>query len=305
MTPVVSIVVVLYNSAGELAECLQSIRADVESEWAELLVVDNASPDDSVAVTRQEMPQARLFLRDENGGFAAGVNTALREVSGQYVLLLNPDVRVPEGGLHALVAWMDRHQQIAAASPELLGADGHSEDPGRAFPSIWRTLLEVSRLHRLLPRRTRARVLGGAYSLRGDQLSVGWVPGTAMIVRATTAAQVGPLSEALFMYGEDIEWCWRIRRTGGTIGVCGEVSFPHATSTSSVRSWGALEKDRRLAAGSYAASRLMYGDLHARLLAAVTAFAFWVEARSPGRSLDQRGASLGAARRWLELAKAR
>lgn len=81
-----SVVIVLYNSAAELAECLGSIRPAIESGWADATLVDNDSPDDSATIARRELPQARVMVLSENRGFAAGVNAALPTCSGRYVL---------------------------------------------------------------------------------------------------------------------------------------------------------------------------------------------------------------------------
>jgi len=301
VSPELSIIVVLYNSADQLAECLDSICADVESEWAELLLVDNASPDASAAIGMETVPGARVLTISENRGFAGGVNVALAEARGRYMLLLNPDVVVPAGGLREMIDWMNRYPEVAVASPDMV-RDGTKSEPPQAFPSIWRTLFELTRLHKLLPAPLRSRMMLGAYWDGHDTRRAGWVPGTAMFVRAEVARAVGPLSEAMFMYGEDIEWCWRIRRAGHQIGVNATIQFSHAGSTSSTLSWGAEETSRRVVAGIYSACRLMYGSVHARILATVIAIAYVIEGRSPGRSAKHRAHTDAAARAWLDAA---
>jgi hypothetical protein len=306
MEPSLSVVVVLHNSATEIAECLDSIRPAVESGWAEAILVDNASSDDGTAVAGRVLPDARLVELPENRGFAAGVNAGLPLARGRYVLLLNPDVLVPERGLQDLVAWMDSHPEIAAASPELFGADGAWGTPGRALPTIWRLALRTSRLHRLLPRRWAGAMLRGAFWTGGDQLGVGWVPATALIVRASAIASAGPLRDDLFfMYGEDVEWCWRLGRSAGRIGVCAGVVFEHRASAAATRSWGAEERDRMIDAGMDRACLVIYGERHARALAWATALSLAVDARAPWRAAAERSVSARAARRWLTIARSR
>jgi len=245
--PELSIAIVLYNSGGALPECLRSLRPELDSGFAELVAVDNASPDESVPILRARLPAAQVVEMNGNRGFAAGVNAAVMRARGRYWLLLNPDVRAPAGGLRRLVAWMDAHPALAAASPDIVDVDGNWEEPGRALPSVGRALLRLSRLHRLLPVGVRRRVFAGGYLTRGDQLNVGWVPGTAMIVRAAAVSDVGPLREELFMYGEDLEWCWRMRRAGWRIGVCSSATFVHDTSSSARITFGEDEVQRRIA----------------------------------------------------------
>jgi N-acetylglucosaminyl-diphospho-decaprenol L-rhamnosyltransferase len=302
--PCLSVVIVLYNSADELGGCLDSIRAAVASGWAEVTLVDNGSPDESVTVARRELPQGRVITLAENRGFAAGVNAALPECSAPHVLVLNPDVQVPEGGLQELVAWMDAHPELVAASPELVGSDGVWGTPGRALPTIWRLALRTSRLHRLMPRRVAGELLRGAFWPGGDQLGVDWVPATALVVRANAVAAAGPLREDLFLYGEDVEWCERLRRSsGGRIGVCAELRFVHRASASITRTWGEAERDWMIDSGMDRACRIIYGEGHARRLAWATALSLAVDARAPWRPAEERSVSQAAARRWLRIAR--
>jgi N-acetylglucosaminyl-diphospho-decaprenol L-rhamnosyltransferase len=303
--PELSVAIVLYNSGAGLRDCLRSIRPELDSGFAELIAVDNASPDDSVTILREQLPTALVVEMDGNRGFAAGVNAAVARARGRYWLLLNPDVRAPDGGLRRLVAWMDAHPVLAIASPDLVDVDGRWEEPGRALPSVGRALLRLSRLHRLLPVGIRRRVFAGAYLTRGDHLNVGWVPGTATIVRPAAVSEVGPMREELFMYGEDLEWCWRMRRAGWRIGVCSDATFVHDTSSSARVTFGDDEVRRRIAEGTDAACRLMYGIGHARALAALTAVSFALDARAPGKSSRQRDQARASAFVWRRLAARR
>jgi GT2 family glycosyltransferase len=220
-------------------------------------------------------------------------------------LLLNPDVRMPVGGLEALIDWMDLHPRVGVASPDIDGLEGAWESPGRAMPSIARTLLELSRLHLALPSKLRGRFLRGPYWTGGDQLDAGWVPGTAMIVRPQAVRQVGNLREDLFIYGEDLEWCARMRRGGWGVGVCTATTFTHRTSSSVRISFGEDEKERRIAEGIDAACRVMYGSVHARVLAAVTALSLAIEARAPRREAVARKRTHDVAKIWWTLAMQR
>lgn len=287
--PDVSIAVVAYNSDATLGDCLASVRADVASGLAELIVLDNASPDRSAAIVARDFPEARLVRSETNLGFAGGMNRAWREARGRYWLLLNPDVTVPPGGLAALAAWADRHPEAGAVSPELVDEEGHPACAARRFPSIARALLELSRLHLLMPAPARARLLLGAYWRgRGDRLDADWVPATALLVRREAVEAAGGLAEDLPFYGEDTEWCWRIRRAGFAIGLAGDLRFVHRESASARRTFGDAERDLRLWHGIYAAVERMRGRSYARVLTHVARAAFAVEARHPGRSADER-----------------
>jgi GT2 family glycosyltransferase len=220
-------------------------------------------------------------------------------------VLLNPDVRVPQNGLEKLVSWMDSHPQVGVSSPEIVGGDGRWQSPGRVLPSVTRMLLELTRVHRALPRGLRGRLLRGPYWMGGDQLDAGWVPATSMVVRPAAVRQVGLLREDLFMYGEDLEWCWRMRRAGWRVGVCSATTFVHDTSSSAHKTFGECETERRIAAGIDAACRSMYGSRRAQALAALTALSLLVESTAPRRSSAQRLRARRLARMWDQLAKRR
>jgi N-acetylglucosaminyl-diphospho-decaprenol L-rhamnosyltransferase len=290
--PAVSITVVAYNSDDTLGACLDSLRADVACGRAEVIVVDNASPDGSAALVARDFPEATLVRAASNGGFAAGSNLGWSRAGGRYWLLLNPDVVVPPGGLEALVSWMDAHPALGAASPQLLDSAGQAGGSARRFPSITRSLLELSRLHRLLPAATRARLFLGRYAAGGgDRLDADWVPATALLVRREVVEAVGPLAEDLPLYGEDIEWCGRIRRAGFGIGVCASLRFAHRESSSARRTLGDEERDRRLAYGAYQADVRLRGRWHARALTVVNLAAFALESIHPLRPAAQRASA--------------
>jgi glycosyltransferase involved in cell wall biosynthesis/GT2 family glycosyltransferase len=302
-SPAVSVTLVLYNSRDDLPQALGSIREDVASGLAEALLVDNASPDDSVAVAERELPAAQIVAAEANRGFAAGCNLAWPLVRGRYWMLLNPDVVVPRGGLRTLVEWMDAHPEVGLASPEIVDAAGQPKSPGRAFPSVWLVLLEMGRLHRLLPPNVRGRLLRGPYWPGGDQTGVDWVPGTAMIVRREAVRSAGLLSEEFFVYGEDLEWCWRIRRAGWDIGVCSQTAFVHRGESSAARTWDPEETQRRIAHGIYHACRETTGGVRARLFAATTALALGLESAHPLRPGEHRRRARQLAGLWLEVAR--
>jgi GT2 family glycosyltransferase len=300
--PAVSITVVLHNSEDALPDCLASIQHDLDERFAELIVVDNASPDGSASVAARLAPGARIIRSELNRGFAAGCNVAWPHVHGEYWLLLNPDIRVPPGGLRALVGWMDRHPSLGVASPDLSGDGGEPGSPGRALPSASLVVLELLRLHRLLPARTRGQLLRGPYWTGGDQLDAGWVPGAAMLARTAAVRSAGLLSEAFFMYGEDIEWCARMHRAGWGVGVFAGITFAHGHATSATRTWPNARRQLLMAKGWYDAIEHVRGPSAARAFRAAHLLALGVEALRPGRDPARREAARAEARVWRRVA---
>ena len=299
--PRLSVTLVLYNTADFVRDCLLSIREEVLSGFAELLVVDNASPDNSAEIIEREFPEARLIRSATNRGFAGGCNLAWPEAKGDYWLLLNPDASLPKGALRELVQWMDAHGKIGAASPRVLNAEGEPSYLSLSFPSLSLALLETSRLHKLLPARARGRLLKIPEWSADDYVDVDWVPGTALIARREAVEQAGLLSERLFMYGEDVEWCWRIKRAGWRVGVHRRSSVRHIGGASGSRSLGREQLARQFARNCYAADSVIRGAGYARLLVCVRVLNLALEAVHPLRSAASRVASRIALRQNIDV----
>lgn len=297
----VTVTIVLYNSADHLEVCLESLKGDLDSGLAELVAVDNASPDGSAEIVERAAPGARVVRSAENRGFAGGCNRAWPFVSGRYWLLLNPDVVLEPDALAELVEFMDRHPRVAAVSPWLRDpASGDVLFPGRAFPAAWRNLLELSRIHLLLPGELRARLLQGPYVRHGARSAPGpdWIPGTAMLVRSETAREIGLLDESFFLYGEDLEWCWRMRTAGWALATSQEAVAVHHARGSGERTWSDQAVEERIAEGIVRACRRMRGPLRARAMALTTVAAYAIESWHPGRRYDSRARAAKARRAW-------
>lgn len=300
--PAVSVTVVLFNSDDHLRACLGALQGALGSGQAELVAVDNASPDESAAITREAAPRARLITSAVNRGFAGACNLAWPSVTGRYWLLLNPDVVLDPGALEELTRWMDRHPEVAVVSPWLRdGSNGELGYPGRAFPSVSRALIELLRLHLLLPAHRRGDLWQGSYVRPGSPSAAApdWVPGAAMMVRRAAVQDVGPLDETFFLYGEDLEWCWRLRRSGWGIATCPSAVATHHASASSRRTWSEDEVAGRIAAGIAEACRKARGRRYARAYAGVTVLALSLEAWHPGRSPEERRRAASARRAWF------
>jgi len=287
--PSVSITVVAYNSDHCIRACLLSVLPVVRKGFAELIVIDNASPDESAQIVRDEFREATLVCSKVNRGFAGGHNFVWPQTRGRYWLLLNPDVIVPPGGVERLVAWMDEHPELGVGSPELVDGEDNLACVGRRFLCLSRAILEMSRLHLFMSRQHRAEYFQGAYRRDGiEHFDVDFVVGAAMIVRREAVESTGLLLEGLLMYGEDVEWCSRIRKAGWRIGVYGTLRFRHDEGQSARRTWGEAEQNWRMWLGTYLAYAQMRGRLYSCVLIAVNALAFAIESCHPRRSALER-----------------
>lgn len=301
----VTVTIVLYNSAEHLPECLEALRPELGSGLAKLVAVDNASPDDSATIVRNLAPASEVLVSTHNRGFAGGCNLAWRRVTTPYWLLLNPDVTLEPRALANLVRFMGARRSVGAVSPWLRAdPDGEAGFPGRAFPSAFRGLLELTRVHRLLPPTVRARLLQGPYVRPGQRVEPDWIPATAMLVRADAVRAVGSLDESYFLYGEDLEWSARLRRGGWGIAADEAAVAVHRGRASGHATWSESAVEDRVATGVLRATAVARGAWRGRLAGLVGALSLAVEARHPRRTVEQRERSARAASAWLRAVRA-
>ena len=239
------IVIVNYNTRDLLRACLHSVYASQGDFTFEVCVVDNSSPDGSAGMVAIEFPQARLIANAENVGYPRANNQGL-EAFGfaespdpesqppKFALLLNPDTELPPDALRRMLDFMAEHPEAGVAGPKLVLFDG-SLDPAcrRALPTPEICFYKLTGLSRLFPRSQRF----GRYNLTyldPDQLAeVGSVVGAFMLVRAEAIFQAGLMDGQFFMYGEDLDWSYRIQAVGWKIYYNPAVTVRHVKRAAS------------------------------------------------------------------------
>ncbi len=208
-----SIVIVSYNTRDMLRDCLAALPAAYEGLTVEVFVVDNASPDASAEMVRTEFPDVRLMANADNPGFACANNQALKVSSGRYVVILNPDTVPAPGSLTLLLRYLEAHADVGAVGPMLLNTDGSLQRNGRTFPTPFREFLGHTGLRNLI---RGSRGPGWEYG-RTDfdiEADTDSVTGACMMLPHAVMDRVGMLDEEFFMFYEEVEWCWRIKRAG-------------------------------------------------------------------------------------------
>lgn len=208
----VSVVIVSYEVRELLRTCLASVRAQRGVE-VETWVIDNASRDGSADMVAAAFPEVHLLRRDDNRGFAFASNRGLERATGELLLLLNPDTELPDGALQQLCEVWRRHPEAGAIGLALAGADRRPQPSCHAFPSLGNLVLESLGLHRAALRLGIGSVIE-APAPRGGEGAVDWVAGACMALTRAGYARVGGLDESTFMYGEEMDWCWRARAAG-------------------------------------------------------------------------------------------
>ncbi len=205
----VDVVIVSYNSGNELAKAVTGLssRSDVN-----VIVVDNASKDDSLAVA------ARLNVStvalSENGGFAKGCNAGWREGSAPYVLLLNPDASLAPGALERMVADLDEDPKLGAVGPKIMHTDGLLDYSQRRFPRLRSTYAQALFLHRVFPQASWTNEVVRNHEEYERTASPDWLSGACILLRRGALEQLDGLDERFFMYAEDVDLCCRLRKLG-------------------------------------------------------------------------------------------
>lgn len=294
--PVLTVVVVTWNSSGPLVHCLQALEAERDAIPLELYVVDNASTDGSAGVARQVTPWAQVIENRDNRGFSVANNQPLTQAQGHYVALLNPDAEVLDQALAGLVRHLDSMPDAGAAGPMILTPSGDVDFRcARRFPTLWTEFCEESGLTRRFPRH---RLFSGAsmgHWDHRDPRDVDALSGACMVVRREAIDQVGLLDESFFMYSEDTELCFRLKGAGWRIVYWPETRVRHlgGYSTSQVRDAMGVEALRSTNRLFYKCYGARPAAAHRLMVAALTAGKLLVFAMGwlAARNADQRARS--------------
>lgn len=234
----VSVVIVTYNVREFLEQALESVERASAGLSVETWVVDNDSADGTAEMVRQRFPDVHFIANEENVGFATANNQALRQMNGRYALVLNPDTILQEDTLRELVAFMDDHPETGAAGCRILNPDGtFAPESRRAFPTPGVAFFRLTGLSRLFPNSPTFGRYNLTYLPQDEVCEVDALSGSCMMVRREAILAdaeprpaggspppangvreaAGLFDEAFFMYGEDLDWCYRIQQAGWTI----------------------------------------------------------------------------------------
>lgn len=222
--------VVNYNTADDLPDCVRSLRA---AGVDEVVVADNDSRDRSAAALAAVDPDARFLPTGGNLGYGRGANRGAAALDREYLLVCNPDVTVGEHAVDLLAAALDRDPGLAVVGPRIVDTDGSTYPSPRAFPrladSAGHAFLGLVRPENRFTRRYRL------LDMARDEPSsdVDWVSGSCFLARRTAWDALGGFDEAYFMYAEDVDLCWRAHRAGWRVGFepAARVSHKQGTST--------------------------------------------------------------------------
>jgi len=222
-----SIVIVNWNSTNYLRKCLRSVYFNTKGLGFEVIVVDNASYDGCGEMLQREFLDVRFIQSSENLGFARANNLGFEESTGRKVLFLNPDTEVFGPALERLVAALDSDPAIAIVGPRVLNPDLSVQNSCiQRFPSIFNHLLSSDYLRAKFP---RARIWGTRPLLENSSAvaNVEVIPGVCMMIRRDAFKEAGMFNPGYFMYCEDVDLCYEVRKSGRRVCYVGEATVIH------------------------------------------------------------------------------
>ncbi|MCB1755464.1 MAG: glycosyltransferase [Gammaproteobacteria bacterium] len=220
-----SIIIVNYNVRYFLEQALQSVRKAARGLEVEIFVVDNNSVDDSVAMVREKFPDVTLIVNDDNPGFSVANNQAIRQSTGEYVLLLNPDTVIEEDTLTKCIRFMDEHPETGGLGVRMIDGSGRFlPESKRGFPSPFVAFTKAVGLSRLFPKSRLFNHYSLGYLDEFETNEVDILAGAFMWLRRSALDKAGLLDEDFFMYGEDIDLSYRLTQAGYK-----NVYFPETT----------------------------------------------------------------------------
>ena len=253
--PLVDVVVVSYNSRNQLRPAIAPL---VLSESVQVIVVDNASSDDSLAAI-EDLAAVKVQL-SENLGFAGGCNRGAARGSAPFVLFLNPDARIAESSVMQLAVQLDENPKAGAVAPMVVDGDGRLDYSLRHFPRLRSTLARALFLHRVFPTASWVDEVIREHSHYAKAGAVDWASGACVMVRRTALEKIGGFDEGFFMYCEDTDLCRRLWDDGWQVNYDPSVVATHV---------GGASAPRPSLLPVLAASRRRYAEKHSNAAAAL------------------------------------
>jgi len=225
------VVIVNYNAGEHLLRCVESLHLHSGDAAVEVVVVDNASVDESMERLAQAHPDVTRIENPDNRGFAAAANQGIGATTAPYLFVLNPDAEVTGGTLAGFLKLADDRPRAGAVGPLVRDADGSLYPSARKVPTIGEAVGHAF-LHPFNTENRYSRAYTMADWDRTSEREVSWVSGSCVLVRRAALEQVGLFDEGYFMYAEDVDLCTRLRRAGWTVLFTPELEVTHERGVS-------------------------------------------------------------------------
>ena len=233
----ISVIIVNYNVRDFLSNALTSLQKSLKGFQSEIIVVDNASDDGSVDLLKKNFPKVRLIANTKNLGFAKANNQALTLSKGKHILLINPDTLVQENTVRELINFFEDHPDAGMAGCKILNPDGTFQLPcRRSFPTPWIAFTKTFGLSSLFPKSKLFARYNLTYLDPDETYEVDALSGSFIMLKREVYEKIGGLDETFFMYGEDLDWCFRTQQAGWKVFYVPATSIIHYKGESTKRS---------------------------------------------------------------------
>lgn len=223
-----SIIIVNWNTEKLIKDCLESIYKTTRNTSFEIFVVDNNSSDNSVKIIKENFPQVKLIANDRNNGFAKANNQAIKESSGRYILLLNPDTIVLDNAIERMVKYLDENPDVGIVGCRLLNPDGTLQESCRRFPNVKTYASILLKLHHIMP---NLKIFKDYFMKDMDydkENEVEQVMGAVLMYRRDVlGTDPSYLDEDYWIWFEEVDFCYKVHKKGYKIMYIPDVSIIH------------------------------------------------------------------------------
>lgn len=258
----VTVIIVNYNTAGLLRPCLDALRASVGGLRLQIIIIDNASRDDSAAVLRRDFSDCELVFNAHNVGFGRANNQAIDRARGRYLLLLNTDAFVLPDTLRKTVRYLDDNPACGLLGVRLESRDGSLQPSCRYFPTPWNEFLVSLGLERVFP---HARLVDDMAWDHGSVRECDWVPGCYYLVRRRVVEQVGLFDPRFFLYYEEVDHCRAVKSAGWQVRFYPDTTVVHIGGESARTDSEITGAGRQISALQIESALLYFRKHHGRL----------------------------------------
>lgn len=232
-----SVIIVNYNVKAFLKNSIISIKKATQNLNCEIIVVDNASEDDSVEFLQKNFSDVILIASDKNLGFSKANNIGLRIAKGKYICLMNPDAIAQEDTFYVMIDFFEKHPEAGLAACKVLNSDGSFQLAcRRSFPTPWVAFTKIFGLSQLFPKSKLFAKYNLTYLDENQTYEVDAITGAFMFMPRTTYEKIGELDERFFMYGEDLDYCYRVKLSGLKVYYVHSTQIIHFKGESTKRS---------------------------------------------------------------------
>ena len=243
----VSVVIVNWNTHDFLDICLASIYSQATNMRYEIYVVDNGSDDCSVSMVKEKYPEVNLIVNSKNLGFAKANNQAIKFSQGRYLLMLNSDTNLFKDTISKMLEFMDAHKEAGAVGAKLLNPDCSLQHSIYNFPNLVVTFFSIFLPYNLLP---FFRLSYIKYWDKHDKTKVvDYVSGACLMIRQEMIKKIGVLDEEFFMYAEEADWCFRVKKAGKKVYFFPGAQLIHYLGRSAIQR-GLIRRSQELAVAS-------------------------------------------------------